>query len=260
MGTGDRLLRAAIGLALLALLFWGPKTAWGALGLIPLFTAIMGSCIPYRIAGIDTRGEKERTDQGAAWMNLDFGERRTRMLAGFILITMAAVLPKVGAMHMWPVGGFAAERVLYDTRLDYKESDVTHYRFAAPASGTVKVGAQLVYYRHWYFMEPIKGEKYWSTDKWKYLLHALSIELADKDGSVAAADAGNHDGSLADMPPIPGTPGAGAWRAQAGNGEDISTLLSALLHRSPDAKPAAPRASAPASAPGAVQTTDEKGS
>lgn len=258
LGTGDRLLRAAIGLALLSLLFWGPKTAWGALGLIPLFTAIMGNCIPYRIAGIDTRGERERAGLSASWMNLDFSERRTRMLAGFALIVMAAVLPKAGAMHMWPVGGFAAERVLYDTRLDYRESDASHYRFAAPASGAAKVSAQLVYYRHWYFMEAIKGEKYWSTDKWKYLLHALRVDLADKDGSLAAADAGNRDGSLTDMPPIPSIPGAGAWRAQAGNGDDINAL-SAVLDRLPDAKSAASATNAPASAPGTARVANEKG-
>ncbi len=213
LGTGDRLLRAAIGLALLSLLFWGPKTAWGALGLIPLFTALMGSCLPYRLAGIDTRSERERAGQGASWMNLDPGERRRRMLVGFVLIALAAVLPRVGAMHVWPVGGFAAERVLYDTRLDYKTSDVTHYRFAAPASGPVKVGAQLVYYRHWYFMEAIKGERYWGSDKWKYLLHELRLDLDNQDGSYVVADAGNYDGSLADMPPIPATAGAGSMRA-----------------------------------------------
>jgi hypothetical protein len=234
LGTGDRLLRAAVGLGLLSLLFWGPKTAWGALGLIPLFTAIMGNCIPYRIAGIDTRGDKEREGRGATWMNLDFGERRARMLIGFVLISMAAVLPKAATMHVWPVGGFAAERVLYDTRIDYRQSDTTHYRFAAPVSGPAKVKAQLVYYRHWYFMEPIKGEKFWGTDKWKYLLHELQVEVADKDGAVASADAGNHDGSLAGMPPVPSTPGAGAWRKQAWNAQDTEPL-SALLDASANA-------------------------
>ncbi|MEX2479311.1 MAG: YgaP-like transmembrane domain [Gammaproteobacteria bacterium] len=215
VGTGDRLLRAAIGLGLLSLLFWGPQTAWGALGLIPLFTAIMGNCIPYRIAGIDTRGDEERQRKGWSWSNLDAGERRAHALLGFALIAMAAVLPKVAAMHMWPVGGFAAERVLYDTRIDYREADTTHYRFAAPTAGVAVVKAQLVYLRHWYFMEAIKGEAFWGTDKWKYLLHELEVEVAGEDGAVAAADAGNREGSLIDMPQIPSTPGAGAWRQQA---------------------------------------------
>ena len=210
LGTADRLLRAGVGLGLLSLMFIGPKTNWGALGLIPLFTAIMGNCIPYRIAGIDTRSEANRREASWSWINLDFGERRSRMLLGFVLLTMAAVMPKLGAMHVWPVGGFAAERVLYDTRINYRESDTTHYRFAAPASGPVKVNAKLVYYRHWYFMEAIKGPKYWSTDKWKYLLHELNVQVEDKDGAIAAADVGN-DGNLKNMPPLPSAPGAGAW-------------------------------------------------
>ncbi|MDZ7804152.1 DUF2892 domain-containing protein [Thiohalophilus sp.] len=211
VGTPDRILRALIGLALLSLLFWGPQTAWGALGLIPLFTAVMGNCIPYRLAGIDTRGKQERTSDGPVWMNLNFGERRSRMLVGLVLIAMATVLPSVGAMHVWPVGGFAAERVYYDTRIGYKESDTTHYRFRAPASGPANIEAKLIYLRHWYFMEPIKGEKYWGTDKWKYLLHDLAVEVPPKDGAVVMADAGNHDGSLENMPPVPSKPGTGAW-------------------------------------------------
>lgn len=213
VGAADRILRGLIGLGLLALLFWGPKTPWGALGLIPLFTAITGSCLPYRLAGIDTRGARERASDGASWMNLSFGERRIRMLVGLVLVALAAVLPRVGAMHIWPVGGFAAERVFYDTRINYRESDTTHYRFRAPASGPANVEAKLVYYRHWYFMEPIKGEQFWGTDKWKYLLHDLDVELPATDGAVAQADAGNRDGSLENMPPIPSEPGAGAWRA-----------------------------------------------
>ncbi|MFN2330005.1 MAG: YgaP-like transmembrane domain [Chromatocurvus sp.] len=224
VGAPDRIIRALFGLGLLSLLFWGPETAWGALGLIPLFTAVMGNCLPYRMAGIDTRSEAERTREGAGWMNLSFGERRTRMLIGLILVAIAAVLPRAAAMELWPVGGFAAERVLYDTRIDYQQYDTTHYRFAAPASGSAKVSAKLVYYRHWYFMEAIKGPYFWGTDKWKYLLHDLTVDVPPKEGSVVAADAGNHDGSLDTMPPIPSEPGTGVWTTPQVTLDELKTL------------------------------------
>lgn len=50
----DRTLRIVIGLALLALVFVGPKTVWGWVGVIPLATGIVGVCPLYRLAGIDT--------------------------------------------------------------------------------------------------------------------------------------------------------------------------------------------------------------
>ncbi len=53
-GTADRVLRALFGLALLSLFFVGPRTAWGLLGLIPLTTALTGSCPLYTLLGIST--------------------------------------------------------------------------------------------------------------------------------------------------------------------------------------------------------------
>lgn len=47
MGSLDRVLRAVVGLVLLALVFVGPQTAWGWLGLIPLLTAAIGVCPAY---------------------------------------------------------------------------------------------------------------------------------------------------------------------------------------------------------------------
>ncbi len=46
----DRILRAILGSAVLALVFFGPQTAWGYLGLIALITALSGFCPLYRIA------------------------------------------------------------------------------------------------------------------------------------------------------------------------------------------------------------------
>jgi len=54
MSTADRLIRIVLGIALLALVFTGPHTLWGLLGLIPLITAFVGFCPLYRLLGIHT--------------------------------------------------------------------------------------------------------------------------------------------------------------------------------------------------------------
>lgn len=53
-GTIDRALRIIVGLVLLSLIFIGPKTLWGLVGLIPLATGLMGSCPAYSLLGINT--------------------------------------------------------------------------------------------------------------------------------------------------------------------------------------------------------------
>lgn len=53
-GSTDRWVRIIIGVVLLALVFTGPKTAWGWIGLIPLLTGILGRCPAYNIFGIST--------------------------------------------------------------------------------------------------------------------------------------------------------------------------------------------------------------
>jgi hypothetical protein len=55
-GTTDRVLRVLFGLVLLALVFVGPRTPWGYLGLLPLVTGLVGSCPTYRLFGISTTG------------------------------------------------------------------------------------------------------------------------------------------------------------------------------------------------------------
>ncbi len=54
VGTIDRAARIVLGLALLAIVFVGPKTAWGWLGLIPLATGLAGRCPAYSLLGFDT--------------------------------------------------------------------------------------------------------------------------------------------------------------------------------------------------------------
>ncbi|VAX15038.1 hypothetical protein MNBD_NITROSPINAE04-1321 [hydrothermal vent metagenome] len=50
----ERVLRIIIGIGLLALVFVGPKTMWGLIGIVPLVTGAIGWCLPYAILGIST--------------------------------------------------------------------------------------------------------------------------------------------------------------------------------------------------------------
>lgn len=50
----DRAVRVVIGLALLALVFVGPHTLWGLVGLLPLVTGLVGSCPAYTLLGLST--------------------------------------------------------------------------------------------------------------------------------------------------------------------------------------------------------------
>ena len=60
-GRTDRVLRVAFGLVLVALVFVGPKTAWGWLGLIPLATALVGTCPLYAVFGLSTCPSETRS-------------------------------------------------------------------------------------------------------------------------------------------------------------------------------------------------------
>ncbi|MCV2876079.1 DUF2892 domain-containing protein [Rhodobacteraceae bacterium XHP0102] len=53
-GTIDRALRVILGVALIAIVFVGPQTAWGWLGLVPLVTGLVGNCPVYSILGFKT--------------------------------------------------------------------------------------------------------------------------------------------------------------------------------------------------------------
>ncbi|MEM9069296.1 MAG: DUF2892 domain-containing protein [Myxococcota bacterium] len=50
----DRGLRVVGGGVLLAMVWVGPQTAWGWLGLIPLVTGVVGMCPIYRALGVKT--------------------------------------------------------------------------------------------------------------------------------------------------------------------------------------------------------------
>lgn len=53
-GVVDRVLRIIVGLSLISIVFVGPQTYWGLLGLVPLTTGLLGWCPVYTILGIKT--------------------------------------------------------------------------------------------------------------------------------------------------------------------------------------------------------------
>lgn len=53
-GKIDRGLRIVLGLVLLSLVFIGPQTPWGLVGLVPLLTGLVGMCPLYSVLGINT--------------------------------------------------------------------------------------------------------------------------------------------------------------------------------------------------------------
>ena len=52
--AADRIIRVIAGLALLSLVWIGPQTPWGWVGLVPLVTGLVGSCPLYRLFGVST--------------------------------------------------------------------------------------------------------------------------------------------------------------------------------------------------------------
>lgn len=53
-GKVDRILRVIVGLGLISLVFVGPQTLWGLVGLVPLLTGVIGFCPLYKLFGFDT--------------------------------------------------------------------------------------------------------------------------------------------------------------------------------------------------------------
>jgi hypothetical protein len=53
-GNLDRGLRIIVGLILLSMVFVGPQTVWGWIGLVPLITGLVGTCPVYSVLGIRT--------------------------------------------------------------------------------------------------------------------------------------------------------------------------------------------------------------
>lgn len=60
IGTIDKVIRIILGLALIG---WGVASGswWGAIGIIPLGTALVGFCPLYPLVGMNTCGSKKET-------------------------------------------------------------------------------------------------------------------------------------------------------------------------------------------------------
>jgi Protein of unknown function (DUF2892) len=54
VGNADRMLRIGLGILLIAMVFVGPKSPWGWLGLVPLVTGLVRWCPAYLPFGIST--------------------------------------------------------------------------------------------------------------------------------------------------------------------------------------------------------------
>ncbi len=52
VGTIDRVIRIVVGVVLLSLVFVGPQTPWGLVGLVPLLTGAAGYCPLYSLFGL----------------------------------------------------------------------------------------------------------------------------------------------------------------------------------------------------------------
>jgi hypothetical protein len=58
-GMADRALRVIAGAVLLSLVFVGPKTPWGWIGVVPIVTGLVGTCPLYTMFGWRTCPMKE---------------------------------------------------------------------------------------------------------------------------------------------------------------------------------------------------------
>ena len=59
IGNIERIVRILVGLALIAIVFVGPQTNWGWIGVVPLLTGLIGWCPPYSLLGINTCSAKK---------------------------------------------------------------------------------------------------------------------------------------------------------------------------------------------------------
>lgn len=57
VGKTDRIIRIVAGLALLSLVFIGPQTLWGLIGIVLLATAFINFCPAYKLLGMNTLGK-----------------------------------------------------------------------------------------------------------------------------------------------------------------------------------------------------------
>ena len=54
VGTLDRIARVVLGVFLISLVFVGPQSPWGWIGVVPLLTAAIKFCPAYKLFGLRT--------------------------------------------------------------------------------------------------------------------------------------------------------------------------------------------------------------
>jgi len=54
VGTIDRAVRIVVGIIGVSLVFFGPQTQWGWIGLVPLLTGLFKFCPAYTLFGLNT--------------------------------------------------------------------------------------------------------------------------------------------------------------------------------------------------------------
>ena len=57
----ERVIRVVVGVVLVSLVFIGPKTTWGWIGIVPILTGATGVCPLYTVLGISTCPKKSAT-------------------------------------------------------------------------------------------------------------------------------------------------------------------------------------------------------
>jgi Protein of unknown function (DUF2892) len=58
VGSADRVFRILLGIALISLVFVGPRTPWGWIGVVPLLTGIFSTCPLYAMIGFSSCPKK----------------------------------------------------------------------------------------------------------------------------------------------------------------------------------------------------------
>jgi hypothetical protein len=58
-GALDRVIRVIAGVAIISLVFVGPQSPWGWLGVVPLLTGLVGFCPAYALFGVNTCGVRK---------------------------------------------------------------------------------------------------------------------------------------------------------------------------------------------------------
>ena len=54
VGGADKVIRIILGIVLISLVFVGPKTQWGWIGLVPLLTGLLSWCPLYTVIGFSS--------------------------------------------------------------------------------------------------------------------------------------------------------------------------------------------------------------